>query len=95
MIEVDHIHLRSPISPRFETWCSGCGEEVELVRIDEAAEIAGTSTTMIIERAAAGEIHMAIRPEALLFCVNSLVLYEALAIPSACQYRRASLSLNH
>lgn len=95
MIEVDHVHAISPISPRYETWCSGCGDEVELVRIDEAAEITGTNTTAIIERAAAGEIHIAIRPEALLFCVNSLLRYEAFAVPPTCQYRPASLSLNH
>lgn len=95
VIEVDRVHFMSPLSPRYETWCSGCGQEVELVRIDEAAKIAGTGTTAIIERAAAGEIHMAIRPEALLFCVNSLFRYEAFAVPPTCQYRPASLSLNH
>lgn len=73
VIEVDRVRLISRISQRYETWCAGCGETVELVKVEEAATIAGTSIDTIIERAASRQIHLGIRPETLLFCVNSLL----------------------
>jgi hypothetical protein len=93
VIEVDRVHIMSPLSPRYETWCRGCGAEVELVKIDEAAEIAGTNTAAIIERAAAGEIHLAIRPEALLFCTNSLVRNKEFGIPPGVRRNPSGLAL--
>lgn len=72
-IEVDRVRVISQFSQRYATWCAGCGETIELVKIEEAASIAGTSADTVIERAASGKIHLGIRPEALLFCVNSLI----------------------
>lgn len=73
VIEVDRVRIVSELSQRYATWCAGCGETVELVKVEEAAEIAGTSVAAVIERAASRKIHLGIRPEALLFCVNSLL----------------------
>jgi hypothetical protein len=72
-IVVDGVRKLFPPDPFYATWCAGCRDTVELVRIDEAARIAGTDADEVITRAAAGEIHLGLRPEALLFCVNSLV----------------------
>lgn len=73
VIEVDRVRVVSRLSQRYATWCAGCGETVELVKVEEAASIAGTSIDAVIERAASREIHLGIRPEALLFCVKSLL----------------------
>ena len=91
VIALDRIRV---ISEKYVTWCSGCGEDVDLVRIDEAAEIACTNTSTIVERAAAGEIHLGIRPEALLFCVNSLLRSGSFMVRQKYQESSASLSLN-
>lgn len=73
VIEVDRVRVICPHSQRYATWCAGCGEDVELVKVEEAAEIAGTNVDSIIRHAAGGRIHLGIRPEALLFCLNSLL----------------------
>jgi hypothetical protein len=82
VITVAGVRVISPLSPRYAGWCAGCGKTVELVKIDEAALIAGTGVEPIIERAARRKIHLGIRPEALLFCVDSLLQKET-AAPAA------------
>ena len=72
-IAVDSVRQLSPFAACYATFCAGCGATVELVRAEEAAAIAGTDLDAVIERAASGEVHLGLRPEALLFCVNSLV----------------------
>ncbi len=72
-IAVERIRRLSPFAASYATFCAGCGATVELVRPEEAAAIAGTDLDAVIERAASGDVHLGIRPETLLFCVNSLV----------------------
>ena len=57
----------------YATACAGCGEEVELVTFPAAAKIVGESVDAVIEQAAKGNIHLGIRPEAMLVCLNSLL----------------------
>lgn len=91
VIEVDRVRVTSPLSQRYATWCAGCGEDVELVKVEEAAAIAGTSVDRVIERAARGKVHLGIRPEALLFCVNSLLRNEGVVKGEKYVYQSSTL----
>ncbi len=57
----------------FSMWCRGCRANVETVSLKEAAEITRTNTNEVITYAAQGKIHLGIRPEAVLFCLDSLL----------------------
>lgn len=62
-----------PYSQTYEAWCRGCGKETDLITFREAAKIVGADLDTVIAHAAKGSIHLGIRPEALLVCVNSLL----------------------
>lgn len=57
----------------FSGWCLGCGQAVEMVAFRQAARIAQIGLDDLILVAARGELHLGVRPEALLICLNSLL----------------------
>ena len=69
----EQIRVVSPKSRLYAGWCRGCSEETEMVTFAEAAEIICTDVDKIVEQTAAGRVHLGIRPEALLVCLNSLL----------------------
>ena len=77
MIQARRVHLVCRYSQRWAMWCAHCHADVELAEAEEAAQIAGTNVEAIINHAACGKIHLGITPEALLFCVNSLLSVKA------------------
>jgi hypothetical protein len=72
-IAVNRIRVVCPQAQLYASWCSGCRADVEMVTFAEAASIACTSVDSIIEQAAKGKVHLGIRPEAMLVCLNSLL----------------------
>ena len=60
-------------SDRYLTECGICNKTVDLVTFAEASEIVGVGVDEIIDRSAAGVLHIAVRPEALLVCLSSLL----------------------
>lgn len=62
-----------PHSRTYAAWCRGCGKETDLVSFHEAAEIVGKDLDAVINQVAKGRVHLGIRPEALLVCLNSLL----------------------
>lgn len=53
--------------------CRGCWKTVEMVGFHEAVQIVGVDFDEIIKRASSGALHLGIRPEALLICLESLL----------------------
>ena len=53
--------------------CRGCWKTVEMVSFQEAGQIVGANLDEVIKRAASGSLHLGIRPEALLICLDSLL----------------------
>lgn len=70
-------------SQTYEAWCRGCGRKTGLVTFREAAKIVGTDLDTVIKHAAKGSIHLGIRPEALLVCLNSLLGVDELRFSAA------------
>lgn len=59
--------------PVYSGYCSACGAAVELVTFSQAVEITADDLDKLIENAAVGSLHLAILPEALLICLESLL----------------------
>lgn len=57
----------------FVGMCRGCWKEVEMVSFQEAVQIVGVGLDEIINKTASGSLHLGIRPEALLICLDSLL----------------------
>ncbi len=70
-------------SQRYAMWCGECVADVELASLKEAAEIVQTNTNEIINQVAQGKIHIGFRPEALLFCLDSLLCVKESFTPTA------------
>lgn len=71
-----------PYSQTYEAWCRGCGKDTDLVTFHEAVQIVGTDLDTVIKYVAKGNIHLGIRPEALLICLNSLVEVAEFSVPA-------------
>src|SRR5207253_396496 len=70
-IETDRV---LSISRRFPTWCTACAELTVMVRVDEAAALAGVRERTICWRMEAGQLHFKETPEGVhLICLNSLL----------------------
>ena len=62
---------RSPTSG--DGWCNQCEAPVKLIRLEEAAAIAGASQRAIFRWAEAGEIHFTETADGkVMFCLNSI-----------------------
>ncbi len=69
----EQIDTVCPHSKLYAGWCRGCRAPTEMVTFAEAADIVCTDVNRIIEQTAAGKVHLGVRPEALLVCLNSLL----------------------
>jgi hypothetical protein len=69
----EQIRVVCPQSKLYAGWCRGCRAETEMVTFAEAAEIICTDVEKVVEQTADGKVHLGIRPEALLVCLNSLL----------------------
>ena len=70
-IETDRV---LSISRRFAAWCAACADLTAMVRVDEAAALAGVSERTICWRMEAGQLHCTETPAGLrLICLNSLL----------------------
>ena len=69
----EQIRLISPHSKLYAAWCRGCRAETEMVTFAEAADIICTDVEKVVEQTAGGKVHLGIRSEALLVCLNSLL----------------------
>jgi len=64
--------LRRPVH-RTLTWCTECGERVQMITPDEAVAIAGRSAREIYRWVEAGRVHFLETPQGLLsICLRSL-----------------------
>lgn len=82
VIAPDHIRI-CPHSQTYAAWCRGCGRETDLVSFYEATKIVGKDMDTVINHVAKGSIHLGIRPEALLVCLNSLLSVDELLFEAA------------
>ena len=73
VVKTYRVEIVSRVEQRYAMWCDECGSTVKLASLQEAAEIARTNTGEIIRQAAQGKIHLGFRPEALFFCLDSLL----------------------
>jgi hypothetical protein len=69
----EQIRIISPHSKLYAAWCRGCCTETEMVTFAEAADIISTDVEKVVEQTAGGRVHLGVRPEALLVCLNSLL----------------------
>jgi hypothetical protein len=69
----EQIKLVCPHSKLYAVWCRGCRAETEMVTFAEAADIICTDVEKVVEQTADGVVHLGIRPEAMLVCLNSLL----------------------
>lgn len=69
----EQMRVISPPARLYAAWCRGCRAETEMVTFSEAAEIICTDIEKVVEQTAGGKVHLGVRPEALLVCVNSLL----------------------
>jgi hypothetical protein len=69
----EQIETICPRAKLYAGWCRGCRTETEMVTFAEAAEIICADADRVIEQTAAGAVHLGIRPEAMLVCLNSLL----------------------
>lgn len=65
--------IRSP-KGLVHAWCPACGEQVQMIRADHAAALAGVSLRVICRWVDAGTLHFNEQADGLLFiCFNSLL----------------------
>ena len=70
-IETDQV---LSISRRFATWCGACADLTVMVRVDEAAALAGVNERTVYWRMETGQLHCTETPTGLqLICLNSLL----------------------
>jgi ribosomal protein S27E len=72
-IAVKRIRVICPQSQLYAAWCAGCGAETEMVTFAEAAKITCDDIDLVIAQVAGGNVHLGIRPEAMLICLDSLL----------------------
>lgn len=69
----EQIRVLCPQTKSYAAWCRGCRAETEMVTFDEAAEIICRDVEKIVGQTASGKVHLGVRREALLVCLNSLL----------------------
>ena len=72
-IETDEVFVVTQTDDEAFTWCAQCKKPARTLTVEQAAAIAGVSSSEIFSRVDAGEIHFAGTPDGRLqICVNSL-----------------------
>jgi hypothetical protein len=70
-----YIIRQEPKGP-VRAWCGGCGEEIECLTVEQAAQLTGVGARQIFRRVEAGEIHYCETDEGhLLICPNSVASF--------------------
>lgn len=82
-INTQQFSAASQAAQKFVINCRGCGKTVDLVTFNEAGKIVGSNIDEIIKRVATGDIHIIVRPEALLICLDSLLAAEFVSLQKA------------
>jgi hypothetical protein len=75
-ITIETRQLLAIRSPRglVHAWCPACGEQVPMLRAEQAAALAGVSLRAICSQVDAGTLHFTEQTDGLLFiCFNSLL----------------------
>lgn len=73
VVPIDGIKLVSPHSKTYAAWCPACFKTIEMITFHEACEIAAAELDDVIKLATVGKLHLGIRPEAVLICLDSLL----------------------
>lgn len=89
LVNTKRMQIVSFASERYTTLCSGCGKTVDLATFAEASEIVNANIDEIINRVASGAVHVVIRPEALLVCLDSLLGVANFGLPQQTVVYRA------
>ena len=72
-IETERILIIRKRKGSILTWCSTCAQQVQMIKVDEAATIARVSSRTIYRWVEAEKVHFAETPEGLLLiCLSSL-----------------------
>jgi hypothetical protein len=69
----EQIRVVCPQTKLYAAWCRGCRAETEMITFAEAADIICTKVEKVVEQTAGGKVHLGVRSEALLVCLNSLL----------------------
>lgn len=69
----EQIRVVCPHANLYAAWCRGCRAETEMITFAEAADIICADFDKVVEQTAGGKVHLGIRREALLVCLNSLL----------------------
>lgn len=73
-IEKERLLFVARCRRRLEGWCEGCRAEVKMLRVEEAALLAGVSQRFVFRWIESGYIHFAETADgALLVCLDSLL----------------------
>jgi hypothetical protein len=64
--------IRRPVS-RTTLWCAECGENVPMLRLEDATAVTGASWQAVLRRVEARDVHSTETPDGILFiCIKSL-----------------------
>lgn len=80
----------TPLCQKTESYvglCRGCQKLVEMVAFREAVQIVGVKLDVLIKQAASGSLHLGIRPEALLICLDSLLKTDFQTVKKISNYK--------
>ncbi len=73
-VETERTFIFRSRHDRRVAWCEGCGAEVEMATVDEAARASGVSELTICRRVDARSFHSTETPDGRIFiCLNSLL----------------------
>jgi hypothetical protein len=74
VVETERLLVVRPRRARFEGWCEGCGSNVTLVGLDDAALMSGRSQREIVREVEAGTLHFSESESGvLLICLDTLL----------------------
>ena len=75
-IEKEHVLVIGRRNRAVAVWCNGCGEQVTMISVEEAAAVAGVKTRAIYREVEAGKFHFTETPDGILrICLSSLMRY--------------------
>jgi hypothetical protein len=74
IVERDQVLVIRHPGPRAPQWCASCGEQAQMVSVDEAAAITRLTERTIYQQVESGQIHFSETTDgSLLVCLNALL----------------------
>ena len=74
IVERDQVLVIRRLNSREPRWCEECGEQAQMVSVDDAASIAGLTARAVYRQVETGQIHFSETTDGLLLvCLNSLL----------------------